>query len=93
VPRACVIPFAATAASSATIKAYDSRREMVGVAFRIANLTEEQLHNVFAGASGESVSALSELFRRDTDAFVALAEMLADVRWRIELARLAQKEA
>ena len=66
---------------------------MVGVAFRIANLTEEQLHNVFAGASGESVSALSELFRRDTDAFVALAEMLADVRWRIELARLAQKEA
>jgi hypothetical protein len=62
------------------IEAYDKRREMLAVAFKIANLSSAQLQARFARATPEGVEALSDLLWKDTEAFIALAEMLADVR-------------
>jgi hypothetical protein len=69
------------------LKAYDERREMVGIAFRISNLSPEQLQASLAEASRESVDSLLELLRRDVQAFTELVELLADVRVRLWLSR------
>jgi hypothetical protein len=74
------------AALDAVLAAYDERREMIGIAFRAANLSDEHFDLSLAGASPESVAALLELLRRDIDAFGGLVEMLADVRDRVQAA-------
>src|ERR1700757_1605933 len=61
------------------MEAYDKRRQMLAVAFKIANLSSAQLKASFARATPESVEALSDALWKDTEAFIALAEMLADV--------------
>ena len=50
-------------------------------------LSSAQLKARFARATPESVEALSDALWQDTEAFIALAEMLADVRDRVEAAR------
>ena len=69
------------------MEAYDKRRGMLAVAFKIANLSSAQLKASFGQATPESVKALSDALWKDTEAFIALAEMLADVRDRVEAAR------
>jgi hypothetical protein len=81
------IAFDVGSALDEVMEAYDKRREMLAVAFRIANLSSAQLKASFARATPESVKALSDLLWKDTEAFTALAEMLADVRDRVEAAR------
>src|SRR5438067_887071 len=81
------IGFDVGSALDEVIKAYDKRREMVAVAFKIANFSSAQLKARFARATPESVEALSDALWKDTEAFIALAEMLADVRDRVEAAR------
>ena len=81
------IAFDVGSALNEVMEAYDKRRQMVAVAFKIANFSSEQLKARFARATPESVEALSDLLWKDTEAFIALAEMLADVRDRVEAAR------
>jgi hypothetical protein len=75
------------------LKAYDERREMVGIAFRISNLSPEQIQVSLTDASRESVDALLELLRRDVEAFTELVELLADVRVRVWLSRTRRPRA
>src|ERR1700751_1592493 len=81
------IAFDVGSALNEVMEAYDKRRQMVAVAFKIANFSSAQLKARFARATPESVEALSDLLWKDTEAFIALAEMLADVRDRVEAAR------
>ena len=81
------IAFDVSSALNEVMEAYDKRRQMVAVAFKIANFSSAQLKARFARATPESVEALSDLLWKDTEAFIALAEMLADVRDRVEAAR------
>ena len=81
------IAFDVGSALNEVMEAYDKRRHMVAVAFKIANFSSAQLKARFARATPESVEALSDLLWKDTEAFIALAEMLADVRDRVEAAR------
>ena len=57
------------------MEAYDKRREMVALAFKIANFSNAQLKARFARATPESIEALSDLLWKDTEAFIALAEI------------------
>jgi hypothetical protein len=81
------IAFDVGSALDEVMEAYDKRREMLAVAFKIANLSSTQLKASFARATPESVEALSSLLWKDTEAFIALTEMLLDVRDRVEAAR------
>jgi hypothetical protein len=81
------IAFDVGSALDEVMEAYDKRREMVAVAFKIANLSSAQLKARFARATPGSVEALSDLLWKDTEAFIALTEMLVDVRDRVEAAR------
>jgi hypothetical protein len=65
----------------------DEPSHFAAVAFKIANLSSAQLKASFGRATPESVEALSDALWKDTEAFIALAEMLADVRDRVEAAR------
>jgi len=81
------IAFDVSSALNEVMEAYDKRRQMVAVAFKIANFSSAQLKARFARATPDSVEALSSLLWKDTEAFIALTEMLLDVRDRVEAAR------